>query len=108
MLGQQVEYARVPYFFTDQYDLGMEYAGYLEPHGYDRVVLRGDLSTVDGKAPEFLAFWLSGGRVLAGMNVNVWDVQEQIQALVRAGYAGTSVDPARLADPTVPLADLLT
>jgi 3-phenylpropionate/trans-cinnamate dioxygenase ferredoxin reductase subunit len=41
------------------------------------------------------------------MNVNVWDVQEQIQALVRAGYAGTPVDPAKLADPRVPLTDLL-
>jgi 3-phenylpropionate/trans-cinnamate dioxygenase ferredoxin reductase subunit len=106
MLGQQVEYERVPYFFTDQYDLGMEYAGYVEPGGYDRVVFRGDPSTADGKAPEFLAFWVSGGRVLAGMNVNVWDVQEEIQALVRAGHSGRSVDLAALADPAVPLGDL--
>jgi hypothetical protein len=98
----------VPYFFTDKYDLGMEYAGYVEPGGYDRVVFRGDPSIVDGKAPEFEAFWLSGGRVLAGMNVNVWDVQDDIQALVRAGYAGKTVDPAKLADPGVPLGDLLT
>jgi NADPH-dependent 2,4-dienoyl-CoA reductase/sulfur reductase-like enzyme len=108
MLGQQVEYARVPYFFTDQYDLGMEYAGYVEPGGYDQVVFRGDPSTVDGKAPEFLAFWLSRGRVLAGMNVNVWDVQDDIQALVRAGYAGKPVDAAKLADPAVVLGDLVT
>jgi 3-phenylpropionate/trans-cinnamate dioxygenase ferredoxin reductase component len=108
MLGQQVEYARVPYFFTDQYDLGMEYAGYVEPGGYDRVVFRGDPSIVDGKTPELLAFWLSGGRVLAGMNVNVWDVQDDIQALVRAGYGGKAVDPAKLADPGVPLGDLLS
>jgi len=51
-------------------------------------------------------FWLSGGRVLAGMNVNVWDVQDQIQALVRAGHAGRTVDPDRLADPAVPLTEL--
>ena len=108
MLGQQVEYARVPYFFTDQYDLGMEYAGYVEPGGYDQVVFRGDPSIVDGDAPEFVAFWLKGGRVLAGMNVNVWDVQDDIQALVRAGYAGRSVDVKKLADPGVPLTDLLT
>jgi len=107
MLGQQVEYDRVPYFFTDQYDLGMEYAGYVEPGGYDQVVFRGNPSIVDGKAPELLAFWLSGGRVLAGMNVNVWDVQDQIQALVRAGHAGRTVDPARLADAGVPLGELL-
>ncbi|MBO0871126.1 MAG: FAD-dependent oxidoreductase [Micromonosporaceae bacterium] len=101
MLGEDVVYDRVPYFFTDQYDLGMEYAGYVEPGGYDRVVFRGD---VPGR--EFIAFWVKDGRVLAGMNVNVWDVQDDIQKLVRAGYAGTAVDLDRLADPAVPLADL--
>ena len=95
MLGQDAAYDRVPYFYTDQYDLGMEYAGYVEPGGYDRVVFRGD---VDGR--EFVAFWLRGGRVLAGMNVNVWDVNEVIQALVRAGR---TVDADRLADAGVPL-----
>jgi 3-phenylpropionate/trans-cinnamate dioxygenase ferredoxin reductase subunit len=52
-------------------------------------------------------FWVQGGRVLAGMNVNIWDVQEDIQALVRAGWAGSTVDLDRLADPSVPWADLL-
>jgi 3-phenylpropionate/trans-cinnamate dioxygenase ferredoxin reductase subunit len=102
LAGQDVVYDRVPYFFSDQYDLGMEYAGYVEPGGYDRVVFRGD-----PEGGEFLAFWLAGDRVLAGMNVNVWDVQDDIQNLVRAGYAGTPVDAARLADPGVPMADLL-
>ena len=92
MLGQDVSYDRVPYFFTDQYDLGMEYSGYVEPDGYDEVVFRGD---VPGR--EFVAFWLDGGgRVLAGMNVNVWDVNDQIQALVRAARP---VDVAALTDP---------
>jgi 3-phenylpropionate/trans-cinnamate dioxygenase ferredoxin reductase subunit len=95
MLGQDVAYDRVPYFYTDQYDLGMEYAGYVEPGGYDQVVFRGE---VDKR--EFVAFWLSGGRVLAGMNVNVWDVNDAIQDLVRGGQ---TVDPARLADTDVPL-----
>ena len=95
MLGQDVSYDRVPYFFTDQYDLGMEYSGYVEPGGYDQVVFRGD---VDRR--EFVAFWLQGGRVLAGMNVNIWDVNDAVQALVRSGQ---SVDTARLADPSVPL-----
>jgi len=95
MLGQEVSYDRVPYFYSDQYDLGMEYAGYVEPGGYDQVVFRGD-----GDGREFVAFWLSGGRVLAGMNVNVWDVNDAIQDLVRGGQA---VDPAKLADPGVPL-----
>jgi 3-phenylpropionate/trans-cinnamate dioxygenase ferredoxin reductase component len=101
MLGQDVVYDRVPYFFTDQYDLGMEYSGYVTPGGYDRVVFRGDPA-----GAEFVAFWTSGGRVLAGMNVNVWDVQDDIQKLVRAGFGGTTVDLAKLADPQVPLADL--
>jgi 3-phenylpropionate/trans-cinnamate dioxygenase ferredoxin reductase subunit len=92
LLGRHI---RVPYFYTDQYDLGMEYAGYVEPGGYDQVVFRGE---VDKR--EFVAFWLSGGRVLAGMNVNVWDVNDAIQELVRGGQ---TVDPARLADPGIPL-----
>jgi NADPH-dependent 2,4-dienoyl-CoA reductase/sulfur reductase-like enzyme len=107
MLGQDVVYDRVPYFYSDQYDLGLEYAGYAEPGGYDRVVFRGVTEVVDGKAPEFLAFWLSGGRVLAGMNVNVWDVQDDIQRLVRAGYSGTPVDVVALADPSAALSSLL-
>lgn len=107
MLGREVVYDRVPYFFSDQYDLGMEYSGYVEPGGYDEVVFRGDPSVVDGKAPEFVAFWLRDGRVLAGMNANVWDVVSPIQALVRAGYAGRAANRARLADPDVPLDKLL-
>jgi 3-phenylpropionate/trans-cinnamate dioxygenase ferredoxin reductase component len=95
MLGQDIAYDRVPYFYTDQYDLGMEYSGYVAPGGYDEVIFRGD---VPGR--EFLAFWVSGGRVLAGMNVNIWDVNDKIAALVRAGQP---VGTARLADPGVPL-----
>ena len=66
MLGQQVVFDRVPYFLSDQYDLGMEYSGYAEPGSYDRVVSRGD-----GPGREFVAFWLAGERVLAGMSVNI-------------------------------------
>ncbi|MFI0409832.1 NAD(P)/FAD-dependent oxidoreductase [Actinomadura sp. 3N508] len=98
MLGQDVSYDRVPYFFSDQYDLGMEMSGVASPGEYDEVVYRGD---VPGR--EFIAFWLSGGRVVAGMNVNVWDVTGDVQALIRSGRP---VDTARLADPGVPLADL--
>jgi 3-phenylpropionate/trans-cinnamate dioxygenase ferredoxin reductase subunit len=98
MLGQDVAYDLVPYFFTDQYDLGMEYAGYVEPDGYDEVVFRGDAGR-----REFIAFWLGGHRVLAGMNVNVWDVNEAIQALVRSGRP---VDSAALSDPETPLESL--
>jgi 3-phenylpropionate/trans-cinnamate dioxygenase ferredoxin reductase component len=98
MLGQEVSYDRVPYFFSDQYDLGMEYTGWAPAGSYDSVLVRGDLA-----AREFVAFWLSRGRVRAGMNVNVWDVTDPIQALIRRG---TPVDPARLTDPAVPLTDL--
>jgi 3-phenylpropionate/trans-cinnamate dioxygenase ferredoxin reductase subunit len=99
MLGEQASYDRVPYFFTDQYDLGMEYAGHAEPGSYDDVVVRGDL-----ERREFIAFWLANGRVLAGMNVNIWDVNDAIQRLVRSG--GT-VERAALADPDVPLDQLI-
>jgi 3-phenylpropionate/trans-cinnamate dioxygenase ferredoxin reductase component len=99
MAGEDVRYDRVPYFFSDQYDLGMEYAGYVEPDAYDEVVFRGD---VDRR--EFVAFWLgNGSRVLAGMNVNVWDVNDAIQALVRARQP---VDKAALADPATSLESL--
>jgi 3-phenylpropionate/trans-cinnamate dioxygenase ferredoxin reductase subunit len=97
MLGQDVVYDRVPYFFSDQYDVGMEYAGLSEPG--DEVVFRGDPAT-----REFVAFWLRDGRVTAGMNVNVWDVNEHIQELVRSR---ATVDRARLVDPDVPLETLV-
>jgi 3-phenylpropionate/trans-cinnamate dioxygenase ferredoxin reductase subunit len=100
MLGEEVVYDRVPYFYTDQFELGMEYSGYAEPGSFDRIVFRGGRSVSDG----FVAFWTKEGRVLAGMNVNVWDVTDDIQKLVRAGYAGTAVDLERRADPSVPLA----
>ncbi len=98
MLGQDVSYDRLPYFYTDQYDLGMEYAGWVSPAGYDEVVLRGDADR-----REFIAFWLRGGRVLAGMNVNIWDVTDEIAGLVRSGQP---VDTSRLADPQVPLGEV--
>lgn len=97
MLGQDVVYDRVPYFFSDQYDLGMEMSGVASPGEYDQVVYRGD---VPGR--EFVAFWLSGGRVVGGMNVNVWDVTADVQNLIRSG---AQVDADRLADPAVPLAE---
>ena len=82
----------MPYFFSDQYDVGMEYAGHSVPG--DEVVFRGDPAT-----REFIAFWLRDGRVTAGMNVNVWDVNDDIQALVRAPPPSTSI---ACATPTCP------
>src|SRR5216683_602515 len=98
MLGQGVSYDAVPYFYSDQYDLGMETAGLPEPGSYDQIVYRGNR-----EAREFIAFCLSRGAVVAGMNVNVWDVNDDIQALIRSRR---QVDQARLADPGVPIADL--
>ena len=99
MLGQDAIYDRVPYFYTDQYDLGMEYSGYAVPGGYDQVIFRGDVGE-----REFVAFWLSGGRVAAAMNVNIWDVNDAIQDLIRSGQPA---DPARLADPAIPLEEVV-
>jgi 3-phenylpropionate/trans-cinnamate dioxygenase ferredoxin reductase subunit len=98
MLGEDVSYERIPYFFSDQYDVGMEYSGYAER--WDEVVLRGDPGASEG----FVAFWLRDGRVLAGMNVNVWDVNQHVQELIRARRP---VDTRALADPGTPLDSLL-
>ncbi len=100
MLGQDVSYTDLPYFFTDQYDLGMEYTGWFAPGGYDQVVLRGD---VEGLA--FHSFWVAGDRVVAGMHVNLWDDGiGPVQELINAEHP---VDTGRLADTSVPLADCL-
>jgi 3-phenylpropionate/trans-cinnamate dioxygenase ferredoxin reductase subunit len=99
MLGTPGEYTELPYFFTDQYDLGMEYVGHAPR--FERVVFRGDVA-----GREFVAFWLDGdNRVLAGMNVNVWDVLDDVKALIRSK---APVDADQLADPQAPLADLLS
>ena len=101
MLGQPVSYDRVPYFYSDQYELGMECAGLPEPGRYDQILYRGD---PDPHATlEFIAFWLSRGVVIAGMNVNVWDVNDDIQSLIRSAR---QLDPARLTNPDIPLADV--
>ncbi|MFG3662309.1 NAD(P)/FAD-dependent oxidoreductase [Streptomyces sp. NPDC047706] len=99
MLGKDAVYDRLPYFYTDQYDLGMEYTGYAEPDGYDRVVFRG--ARDEGR---FIAFWMSGNRVLAGMSVNVWDVIGTIRSLIESGV---ETNDAVLSDPAVPLEGLL-
>jgi NADPH-dependent 2,4-dienoyl-CoA reductase/sulfur reductase-like enzyme len=98
MLGQPVVYDPVPYYYSDQYDLGMECAGLPTPGAYDEVAYRGDRAAL-----EFISFWLSQGRVIAGMNVNVWDVNDDIQALIRSGR---EVDLSRLTDPDIPLPEV--
>ncbi|PJJ55195.1 NAD(P)/FAD-dependent oxidoreductase [Compostimonas suwonensis] len=98
MLGHDVSYDAIPYFYTDQFDLGMEYSGYGPLAAGAELVYRGDRET-----REFIVFWVADGRVVAGMNVNVWDVNEAVQGIIRRGNA---VDAAALADESVPLESL--
>ena len=96
MLGQSAPYDRLPYFFSDQYDVGMEYTGFAR--AWDRVVFRGDPAT-----REFVSFWLVEDRVVAGMNVNVWDVTDSIKRLISERVV---VDDRTLSDQDVPLEEL--
>ena len=96
VLDHAVAYDRIPYFYSDQYDVGMEYSGHAT--NWDEVVFRGDVA-----GRRFIAFWLKDQRILAGMNVNVWDVTDQIQALIRSHLR---VDRDRLADADTPLTEL--
>jgi 3-phenylpropionate/trans-cinnamate dioxygenase ferredoxin reductase subunit len=97
MLGADISYDRIPYFYSDQYDVGMEYSGFAT--SWDEVVFRGDRDR-----GEFIAFWLKDARVLAGMNVNVWDVNQHVQSLIRSRR---EVDPAALGDADTPLESLV-
>ena len=96
MLDPSAAYERLPYFFSDQYEVGMEYTGFAR--AWDRVVFRGDPAT-----REFVAFWLVGDRVVAGMSVNVWDVIDPIKRLISERV---TVDDRRLANPNVSLEEL--
>lgn len=96
LLGEDASYDWQPYFYTDQFDLGMEYVGRSAPE--DDVVLRGDQGS-----GEFIAFWTRNGVVTAAMNVNVWDVNDDLRALV-----GQRVEAERLADEAVALGDLVS
>jgi 3-phenylpropionate/trans-cinnamate dioxygenase ferredoxin reductase subunit len=96
MLGRPTPYVKIPYFYSDQYDISMEYSGLAIE--WDRLVFRGD-----PKNREFIAFWLKDRRLLAGMNVNVWDVADPIATLVASGR---QLDADLLTDPDVDLADL--
>lgn len=99
LLGEPVSYREIPYFYTDQFEVGMEYSGYAPLAADAEILIRGDLAS-----REFVAFWVREGRVVAGMNVNVWDVNETVQQLIRSG---TIVNRERLTDSGTPLADLL-
>jgi NADPH-dependent 2,4-dienoyl-CoA reductase/sulfur reductase-like enzyme len=95
MLGADEPYTRQPYFFTDQYDLGMEYVGHVGRDGYDEVVIRGTAAD-----RVFTALWIKRGQVVAGMHVNDWDSIDALRNLV-----GRQADQL-VRDPGVPLADV--
>lgn len=99
MLGQSVSYDRIPYFYTDQYDISMEYTGYVGAEGFEQFLWRGDPGA--GKA---VGFWLRSGNVVAGMSINVPKAMKPIEALVRSGVA---VNAAQLCDEAVALESLL-
>lgn len=88
MLGDDSPYTRQPYFFTDQYDLGMEYIGHVGPDGYDEVTVRGDL---DGLA--FTALWTRGNMVVAGMQVNDFDATDALRSVVGQNVGLLARDP---------------
>ena len=98
MLGRDAVLDDIPYFYTDQFDLGMEYSGFAALAKDAQVVVRGSL-----EKREFIAFWVLEGRVVAGMNVNIWDVQDAIKDLIGSRR---TVDTARLADPNTPLGEI--
>ena len=98
MAGDEAQLDAIPYFYTDQFELGMEYSGYGPLARNARVVYRGDPASL-----EFIAFWVADDRVVAGMNVNFWDVNDQVQELIRSRR---QVDIARLADASIPLAEV--
>lgn len=99
MMGHRAVHDDIPYFYTDQFDLGMELSGYAPLMAEAELVIRGDLA-----AREFVAFWVDDGRVVGGMNVNVWDVQDDIKNLIRSGER---VSRSALADAATPLVRLL-
>jgi 3-phenylpropionate/trans-cinnamate dioxygenase ferredoxin reductase subunit len=99
MLGQEATYERMPYFYTDQYDLGMEYFGHADPDDFDEVVVRGDLAGL-----AFAAFWLRSGHVLAGLHVNQWDDADAVKRLARDQR---QVNVSRLRDSAIPLTELV-
>jgi NADPH-dependent 2,4-dienoyl-CoA reductase/sulfur reductase-like enzyme len=96
MLGADAPYDRMPYFFTDQYDLGVEYVGRVPREHLDSVVVRGDLAALSA-----VVLWHDAGRVLGGMHLNEWDSIDHLRALV-----GRTVDVARLEDTDVGIDEL--
>jgi 3-phenylpropionate/trans-cinnamate dioxygenase ferredoxin reductase subunit len=98
MLGQDAVDLRPSYFFTDQYDLSMEYTGDIGPAGYDRVIFRRYADP-----GQMIVFWLYEQRLQAGMNINIWDVADDIERLIQSAHPINADD---LGNPAIPLGTL--
>ena len=96
---QPASFADIPYFYTDQFDLGMELSGYAPLMASAELIVRGDVD-----AREFIALWIDDGRVVGGMNVNVWKVNKAVQALIESGGM---MNVESLRDPSIPLERLV-
>jgi 3-phenylpropionate/trans-cinnamate dioxygenase ferredoxin reductase subunit len=94
--GNRDSYTRLPYFFSDQYDLGLEYVGYSTTG--DAVTIRGDRDS-----RQFIAFWHHDGIITAAMNVNTWDVVDDLKTLIETR---SPIGPALLTDLDTPIAEL--
>lgn len=93
-LGDTTPYTRQPYFFSDQYDLGMEYLGHVGRRGYDELIVRGDRANLT-----LVALWVQVGTVVAGLHLNDWDAADSLRLLV--GTTPENLDALR--DESVPL-----
>jgi 3-phenylpropionate/trans-cinnamate dioxygenase ferredoxin reductase subunit len=100
MVGVPTPYDRVPYFFTDQFELGMEFVGHLDPRVAYKTVIRGDLAS-----DSFVVFWLHDQAVAAAMHVNDWDSTAALRTLVETGAPAANLE--LLADPHSDLAQLV-
>ncbi|WP_235778944.1 NAD(P)/FAD-dependent oxidoreductase [Sinomonas notoginsengisoli] len=103
MLGADSQLDLAPYFYTDQAGLSMEYSGYWQLVHRAQLVLRGSIDTLEAAKEGFVALWVRDGALVGGMNVNLSRQQKAIKALIASR---AQVDPARLADPSLPLAEL--
>jgi 3-phenylpropionate/trans-cinnamate dioxygenase ferredoxin reductase subunit len=95
--GGHVPYTRLPYFWSDQYDVSLEYRGHAA--GDDQAIWRGDRAGV-----RFSVFYLREGRVNAVLSMNDKETNEVGGKLIEGRRV---VDPGALADESVDLAGLV-
>jgi 3-phenylpropionate/trans-cinnamate dioxygenase ferredoxin reductase component len=88
LAGAGDRYDRVPYFFSDQFDLSLSYLGHVRE--WDELVVRGSREVDD---PRFVAWYLRDGTPRAALIVNDWDAEDPVRELIRRG---AQVDPSEL------------